>query len=214
VDNKAAYNLVASSEQLNSRLTRGQNAVIELYGEEYGKKWVSKTPRPGENDHLHSNELNILRRLQDTGVVPELHEDYLDDSWGECSEIVMLLLNNAASLGDYAEAALAGEIPMGIFRAIVVEAKKSLEVFHGTEVIHNDLHANNLVVTIDLKGNWKVYVIDFGWSYQGEVPDWMEYERTWIAEDEIEDLQYLKKDLGNRCPDEDEEYFDILNLLV
>lgn len=214
MDNKTAYNLVASSDKLSSRLERGQNAVIELYGEEGGKKWLTKTPRPGENENLHSNELEILRHLQETGVVPELHDDYLDDSWGECSEIVMLMLNNAASLGDYAEAALAGEIPMGIFKAIVAEARNSLEVFHSAGVIHNDLHANNLVVTIDLKGNWKVYVIDFGWSYKGEIPEWMEYERTWIAEDEEEDIRYLKTDLGNRCPDEDEEYFDILNLLV
>ena len=38
MDNKTAYNLVASSDKLSSRLDRGQNSAIELYGEEAGKR--------------------------------------------------------------------------------------------------------------------------------------------------------------------------------
>ena len=162
MDSKQAYHVVSTSATLKSRLGRGANSNISLYGEEGGRKWIRKSPLDGECEKLISNELSILRRLQGTGVVPTLHEDYLDDSWGEEEDIVMELLNNAATLGDYAEAAVAGEIPMNLFKAIVVEAASSLEVFHSTGCVHGDLHANNLVVTIDLKGNWKVIVIDFG----------------------------------------------------
>jgi len=205
-----AYNLVATSEALSSRLDRGQNATIELWGEEYGKKWLLKTTRPGENPELIKNEIEVIRELQDTGVVPELHEDYLDDSWGEAESYAMLMINNAASLGDYAEAAVAGIIPMNVLGDILKVAAASLEEFHQSGYIHNDLHANNLVITLAPKGQWKVYVIDFGWSYkEGELPDWMDYERSWVAEDNIDDITYLAEDLEGRS--DDEEYLGIIS---
>lgn len=214
MNDKEIYNKVAFSGDLNYRFDRGTNAKINLYGEERGIKWVTKTPRLGENENLNNNELLLLRLLQNTGVVPQLYQDYIDDSWGKHDDIVMQLINNAGSLCDYAEATIAGEVPIKTFEKILEESVKSIDLFHESGVIHNDLHANNLIVTMDKNQNWQVYIIDFGWSYKGDIPRWIEYERSWIARDSEDDLIFLKRGLENLYSDYYEEYSRLLNIII
>ncbi|WP_017304825.1 protein kinase domain-containing protein [Spirulina subsalsa] len=202
-DNYKWYTQVATNTPLSYRLQRGQNAVISLYGEENGKKWLLKTPRVGENPNIIANEIEIIRQLQDSSIVPELHPEYLDDSWGESEEYAMLMINNAASLGDYAEAALAGEIPLETLGEILKVSLESIDQLHRYNIIHNDLHGNNLVISINTQGEWQVYIIDFGWSYtQNDLPNWIAYERAWIAQEPEDDMNYLANDLEGRSQDE------------
>jgi tRNA A-37 threonylcarbamoyl transferase component Bud32 len=86
---------------------------------------------------------------------------------------------------------------------------------HSVGVIHNDLHANNIVVSL-INGQWKAYVIDFGWSYfQAKgVPKWMKRERTWLAKDEEADLQYLQTDLEGRLPGNDDDFLRVTGFLT
>lgn len=214
-----AYNTVAlHGATLESRLDRGMNGTLSLYGEESGRKYLLKETRPGENPKLLQQELNLLRYLNEEGAqVPELHEDYQDDSWGRPQDIAMLLLNNAATLGDYCEAYLASQITIEILKEVVLASLKAIQTVHDAGVLHNDLHGNNLVLTLE-KGKFKGYVIDFGWSFLESkgIPGWMKRERTWWAEEPDDDIQYLMKDLEGRTPPgegEDTDYLEVIALL-
>ena len=209
-----AYNLVAlKGASLEERLNRGMNGNLSLYGEEEGRKYILKETRAGENTKLLQQELVLLRYLNEEGAqVPSLHPDYEDDSWGKPEDIAMLLLNNAATIGDYCEAYLASQIPIEILKEVIQAAKIAVESVHEAGVLHNDLHGNNIVITLE-RGKFKGYVIDFGWSYLESkgIPQWMKRERTWYAEEPEDDIEYLLNDLRGRGDDGD--YLEVIELL-
>lgn len=212
-----AYNIVALGSPLGDRLDRGANGTLSLMGEEDGIKYLLKETRPGENPQLLPNELSMLRLLNEAGAqVPVLHPDYQDDGWGRPEDIAMLLLNNAATLGDYCEAFLASQISLGNFKEVVLASLEAVDTVHQAEVIHNDLHGNNIVITLE-KGLFKAYVIDFGWSFLQEdgIPAWMEYERSWWAEEPEDDLWYLRRSLEGllSSPEGDEDYLEVIAYL-
>lgn len=190
-----AYNTVASVN-LQTRLTRGFTANIELAGEESGVAYVRKSFKSGMCEHLLENEIYWLRELHDLGLTPNLHPDYLEDDYGD---ILMQRINLAASLGDYCEAYLGGEIEASDLKAIFIATQEVLEAWSVLGLVHNDLHADNICITCSPTTGWRAYVIDLSWSYpEGDLPDWIDYERSWNAYEFDDDLQYLVKDLLNR----------------
>jgi Ser/Thr protein kinase RdoA (MazF antagonist) len=193
-----------SLETLVTRFNRGYTATIRIFED---TNYVVKTYRKGMCENLLNNELYWLRYLNESGLTPELHPDYLEDNYGD--NIVMAKINQAASLGDYSEAFLAGEISARDLTSIFEAVNKTLQEWKEYEIVHNDLHADNVCLTWTDQG-WRAYIIDLSWSYQeGEMPDWIDYERSWVAEDFDDDLQHLIKDLLNRGPDL-QEFVDIL----
>lgn len=62
----------------------------------------------------------------------------------------------------------AGEIPKFLFKHILDILREVLERFWATGFAHNDLHTNNILVGVDQHGNWRVWIIDFGRSFQGD----------------------------------------------
>jgi serine/threonine protein kinase len=217
-NNQSIYNLIAlKGASLEERLDRGANGSLSLYGEDSnGVKYLLKETKPGENPKLLENELMVYRHLYEEGAsVPILHEDYVDDSYGRPNDLAMQLINNAATLGDYAEGYVEGKVPLETFKEMIKVSKGAIESMHNVGVIHNDLHANNIVLAL-VNNQWKAYVIDFGWSYfqSKGVPKWMARERTWIAEDEEADLQYLQTDLEGRLPADDPDFLEVTGLLT
>lgn len=216
--NQSIYNSIAlKGASLEERLDRGANGSLSLYGEDSnGVKYLLKETRAGENPKLLENELVIYRHLYEEGAqVPILHEDYIDDSYGRPSDIATQLINNAATLGDYAEGYVEGKVPLETFKEMVHVSLKAIQSMHSVGVIHNDLHANNIVLSL-INGQWKAYVIDFGWSYfqSKGVPKWMARERNWLAEDEEADLQYLQTDLEGRLPADDSDFLRVTGILT
>ena len=214
--NQKVYNAIAlKAATLESRLERGNNANILLKGEdEKGIKYVEKLTQKGVSFQLLENELEIFQFLYEEGAqVPILHEDTLS---GDSEGIVMQLINNAATLGDYAEGYVEGIVPIEVLKEIMEASLEAIDFMHKLKVIHNDLHANNIVISL-VNGSWKAYIIDFGWSYfwQDGIPDWIEYERTWCADGPDEDLRYLQEDIEGRLPKEahDEEFLYVTGML-
>lgn len=216
--NQSIYNSIAlKGASLEERLDRGANGSLSLYGEDSkGVKYLLKETRPGENPKLLENELVIYRHLMEVGAqVPILHEDYLDDSYGRPSDISMQLINNAATLGDYAEGYVEGKVPLEAFKEMIKVSKKAIESMHEAGVIHNDLHANNVVLSL-VNNQWKAYVIDFGWSYYVHkgIPRWMQRERKWWAQEPEDDLKYLQEDLEGRLPGDDPDFLRVTSMLL
>ena len=217
-NNQSIYNQIAlKGASLEERLDRGANGSLSLYGEDsQGVKYLLKETRVGENPKLLENELKVYRHLVEEGAqVPILHEDYQDDSYGRPSDIAMQLINNAATLGDYAEGYVEGKVPLATFKELIQTSKEAIESMHKVGIIHNDLHANNIVLSL-VNNQWKAYIIDFGWSYfqTKGVPKWMARERTWVAEDEEDDLKYLQADLEGRLPGDDPDFLRVTGILT
>lgn len=215
-----AYNTVALyGDSLLNRLERGLNGKFKFLLDIGAVKYLLKLTKDGENEELLNQELRLLRILNEAGAqVPMLHPEYIDNSWGECYGIGMALLDNAATLGDYAEAYVASQIPLSVFEQILEASRQAIESVHEAGVLHNDLHANNIVLTLEKEG-FKGYVIDFGWSHlveDGELPEWIEKERMDWAEDPSWDILFLMEDLGKRMPKGtpgEKEYIGALEIL-
>lgn len=173
--NQYYYDTVASSKSLRTRFSRGANGNISLAGEEGGTKWLTKKAKHFNDDGSIPNELAILEHLQETGVVPKLHpswkglqepsralQGYLNPG---ISSIRMELLDNAATLQEYAEACLDGELPLEVFGAILKATRDAINAVAGMGITHNDLHYHNIVVCLSTDGEWQAKMIDFGRSY-------------------------------------------------
>lgn len=215
--NSIAFN--SSSSSLEERLNRGANGSLSLYGENSsGVKYLLKETRPGENEKLIKNELKVLRYLNRKGAVtPLLHEDWQDDSYGEPDGVCLVMINQGASLGDYCEGYFQGIVPLETFKEIIISTKKAIDSVHKCGIIHNDLHANNIVVSL-VNNQWKAYVIDFGWSFAEKkgIPSWMERERVSWAEEPEDDLKRLVEDLEGRIPlgGEDPPFMEVTAILL
>jgi RIO-like serine/threonine protein kinase len=214
--NQAIYTAIALLEDtLENRLKRGNNAGFLLGGEnKQGIKFIEKLSLNGINPQLLENELEMFILLYEEGAqVPMLHNDSLT---GNSEGIKMQLINNAASLGDYAEGYVQGIVPIEVFEQIIEASLEAIDSMHKVGVIHNDLHANNVVISL-VDDEWTAYVIDFGWSYIWEdgIPDWIDYERTWCADSPEEDLRHLQEDIEGRLPKgaHDEEFLYVTGML-
>jgi serine/threonine protein kinase len=214
-NNQAIYNLVALGAAIGPRLARGQSSTVSFAGEESGRKWLRKSASKGGQPNLIRTEVVLLRVLMKTGLVPRLHEDSSTDEWGTVEdEFMMELLDNAASLGDYVESALAGSIPMETVQGLVSQAADALRRIAAMGIYHGDPHPDNFVVVLSMKGELVVKVIDWGWAFTApsvsrklsrledrweDMQESLADERTWVPEDEEDVLGYAKRTLLERA---------------
>lgn len=163
-----SYNQVAFSSPLSTRLDQGGCATISLAGHSSQGQVIRKEDRPGEDLLRREQQIyEVLEQQFDLDCIPTVAEyggSYLD----------LILINQAATLGDYLQAWYAGEIPDGDIVAILLATAETLAKCYAVGLVHGDLHLNNVVVTWE-DGRWKAYLIDFGYSIVIGYDDAIEY---------------------------------------
>jgi serine/threonine protein kinase len=162
-----SYNTVAFSSNLSDRLDQGGCATIRLSGHSDRGQIIRKEDRPGEDLLRREQQVYEVLEQFDLDCIPTVVEyggSYLD----------LLLINQAATLGDYLQSWFAGEIPDSDAVAIIHATAETLTKCYETGLVHGDLHLNNVVVTWE-NGQWKAYLIDFGYSIIKGYDDEIEY---------------------------------------
>jgi len=129
-----------------------------------GYNWISKVDQSGCAMPLVQREWEILKELQNTGLVPVVSpvSPHINGSI-----MHIQCIDNAASLLDYTQAYLNGLIPIGVLRDILTLVVTAVTTFHSLGWVHNDLHNGNIVVGHN-QYTWEVYIIDVAMATRAE----------------------------------------------
>lgn len=155
------YNYVSQRETAASRYKRGQCAFLR----EAGDGWLQKSDKSGFE--LIEHEFEVLLELQDSGLVPKIDED--EGIFGYPASFYIKKIDNAATVGDYCEVFLAGEISKDAFFPLMEAVGELMTAFWDLGWVHGDLNQNNIVIGMTKGGrSWRPYIIDTAFSFREE----------------------------------------------
>jgi serine/threonine protein kinase len=87
----------------------------------------------------------------------------LDETLSNESQLVMPLIDSAATLEDYLLDVATGELSIEVAIDILEAVRIALEDFYSYGIIHGDLHCRNILIGLQ-DGGWRAYIIDVGLS--------------------------------------------------
>ncbi|XP_041365778.1 uncharacterized protein LOC121380822 [Gigantopelta aegis] len=126
-----------------------------------GKPVVVKTFRRKYQEYDGIDlEFRIHKYLEDTGHVPNIYGLLSTGSEIDAMSLVIEYLQNSITLSKLLNSDQI-QIPACFWLYIGLEIARILRSFHEKQIVHNDLHGNNVLIQWREKGI-QVYIIDFG----------------------------------------------------
>ncbi len=186
------YNLVCGLEPVRTRLDRGSQSTLTLLGD----GWLLKEDAPGAPPQVEW-EWRVYALLQDLGL------DYLaPEADLSGPELVLRLVNAAASLEDYAVAFCTKGYPTALWVDICTKVGRVISKFHRAGFVHGDLHCGNVLISLERRGQFRAYLVDFGLTQHPELGEYP--HRLTVEPSEEADLDRLDESL--RLISQDREF--------
>jgi hypothetical protein len=157
-----AFLEVSSAHSIVSRIKRGKCSEIEVDEEGF----LVKTEAGDSEDGFIQNEFRMLAALQDSEIVPTLADP--DDSYGEATQdgiLRMELLDSAATLGDYINSWVQGDISNSAIDGVFSSVFDLIKTMEDYNLIHGDFHVNNVVIDLNEEAQFQAFIIDLATSY-------------------------------------------------
>lgn len=171
--NRHYWELVAAnSEELKELLVRGFCNQLKYIGEDNGVSYVEKTTKGNANFYALINEWQMLELLQESGITPRLHPDWVGtaptpaEGKNIAASIRMELIGSGLSLSDYTRAYLDGLIPLGILAQVLAATRTAVDTLYNLSVKHNDLHCNNILISLSSDDQWVATIIDLEFAHK------------------------------------------------
>ena len=189
---KGVYLAVLNSETTGARLARGTQSTITPAD---NSGWIEKRDGLGTPPQVEW-ETEVYRLLQELGgedLAPEF-----DSEAGDEDSLVLRLVNNAASLEDYAVLFATQPYATAVWVGLCESVGRLIAQFHELGFVHTDLHYGNVVVGLE-EGVFRPYLIDFGITQHADLGA---YPHALAVEpDEDSDLERLDESLRDICSD-------------
>jgi len=154
------YNALVSNKTDKERFATGGTADLQLLAPGF----VAKSDKPGYT--FIEREYNFMVQLWEAGfrAMPEPKQD-----WGVAytpeATFVMSEIVHGIPLEEVVNKYKEGDLPKFMLRHILDVVEGVWEEFHNYGAVHADPHLKNILVGMDIEGNWRVWLIDFGMSF-------------------------------------------------
>jgi hypothetical protein len=158
---RKVYAAICAARTLIERLDDGGNATLKPWA----TGWLAKSDRIGVEPQV-AYEYEIYKALEAEGLAGVVTPECLleEGVFGYPDTIIISQINMGASIGEYAEAYLAGQMPAELWLDLCQKTGEVINTFHDGDFVHCDLHCGNVVIEITVDGEWRPVLIDFGVS--------------------------------------------------
>lgn len=148
----AAYHRVSGLRKIESRLADGTRGILRVAGEYEGVTWLEKKSCLLES---LAWEFKSLCHLQDMSLVP-----LVDLELGCQGVFFMEQINHGATLREYAEATICGDVSPWLWEELLEHTATQLDIFWQMGWVLGDLHGRNLVIGLGEDASWVLRLID------------------------------------------------------
>ena len=180
------YNLIQEMDTVGARFGRGTQSTITNLGD----GWILKEDARGAVPQTEW-ERSVYELIEGIGLAPEC--DLAEN------QLIIRMINAAASLEDYATAFAVQGYPKSIWVDLCRDVGEIIARFHRAGFVHGDLHLGNIVVGLENRCTLRPLLIDFGTTQH---PDLEEYpHELTIDPSEDADLNRLDESLRAICQD-------------
>ena len=129
--------------------------VIKLFDPQIKQKWE----RTDEEDlNIFKEEVNTLKKTSKYKISPKIYDSYICKDGNKYLGFIVMDFLNGGTLGELFKN---GEY---ITKNDIKNIEKKIKLLRKHKIIHNDLHANNIVYNINKKDERDFFIIDFGLS--------------------------------------------------
>lgn len=173
VNMKEYYTRVSGLESIGARLERGNKSNLVLAGQYQGRNWLQKSGKPG-NDMIAWEYRNQVLLAQ-VGLGPLVDED--EGVFGYPESFLIEMVDSAATIYDYLQAAALGIVPPDVMAALGKATGQLLSTFWA-EWTHGDLHMRNIVVGYERGQGWRPWIIDTDAGYRNTHKDRRRFAET------------------------------------
>ena len=185
------YSAVCQARSLAERLNDGAYGSLSVYQ----TGWLSKKDQQGQVPTVWYEGL-IYRQLEWAGLTGKITPLLLKNSK---SEIIISRINDAASLGEYAELFFQGGMSLPLWKNLCIRVGEVIKLFHSKGFVHCDLHGGNIVIEMR-EGTWYPFLIDFGLSAHDNLE--YPYEIEWSRMEPESDVETIAMSLLSLDPRE------------